>query len=81
VENLRWATLQNLDRAFRNFSTLLDERMSDTIKATHGAIQAACARRDEQSENTSAELEQLNRAAAKLEDVRQKFSMKSPVTI
>jgi len=79
VENLRWATLQNLDRAFRNFSALLDERMSNTIKATHGAIQAALTRRKEKSENISEEFEQLKHAAVKLEDIRQQFTTKPPV--
>ena len=73
VENLRWATLQNLDRAFRNFRTLLDERMSDTIMATHGAIQAACARRNEQSEAVQEELIKLTSVAARLEAILKEF--------
>jgi flagellar biosynthesis regulator FlbT len=73
VENLRWATLQNLDRAFRNFRTLLDERMSDTIMATHGAIQAACARRNEQSEAVQEELVKLTSVAARLEAILKEF--------
>jgi GTP-binding protein EngB required for normal cell division len=41
VENLRWATLQNLNDAFRRFGLTLDQRFQETIAATHGAIQAA----------------------------------------
>lgn len=77
VENLRWATLQNLDRAFRNFSTLLDERMSDTIQATHGAIQAACTKRSEQSEAVAAELARLAEAAEKIENITVEFRKRS----
>jgi len=79
VENLRWATLQNLDRAFRNFSTLLDERMSNTIQATHGAIQAACAKRSEQSDNVAGELAQLAAAADRLEGIMGEFRKKTNV--
>lgn len=77
VENLRWATLQNLDRAFRNFSSLLDKRMSDTIQATHGAIQAACTKRSEQSDAVAAELARLAEAAGKIEDLMEKFRKRS----
>jgi GTP-binding protein EngB required for normal cell division len=73
LENLRWATLQNLDRAFRNFSSLLDKRMSDTIQATHGAIQAACTKRSEQSDAVAAELARLAGAAGKIGALREKF--------
>jgi GTPase SAR1 family protein len=76
VENLRWATLQNLDRAFRNFSALLDERMSNTIKATHGAIQAACAKRREQSDAVAEELARLADAGNKLEGIIKEFQEK-----
>lgn len=69
VENLRWATLQNLNRAFRNFSTLLDERMSDTIKATHGAIQAAYTRRREQAEVVAEECVRFTTVAERLEGI------------
>jgi len=76
VENLRWATLQNLDRAFRNFRTLLDERMSDTIMATHGAIQAACAKRNEQSDASREELVKLTTVADRLEGILGEFRKK-----
>ena len=41
VENLRWATKQNLNDAFLRFASTLDQRFQETIEATHGAIRAA----------------------------------------
>ncbi|MDO8841508.1 dynamin family protein, partial [Methanocalculus sp.] len=45
LENLRWETMQNVDSAFRKFSTEFDTHLSLTIEATHGAIASACAER------------------------------------
>lgn len=79
VENMRWATLQNLDKAFRMFGADLDERLRDTTIATHGAIQAACTRRKEQSEEISEELERFKIAADRLENIMGKFLSKSSI--
>lgn len=79
VENLRWSTLQNLDKAFRMFGADLDERLQHTIIATHGAIQAACTRRKEQSEVVSEELTRFKSAADRLEDLMGKFMAKSSI--
>jgi len=69
VENLRWATLQNLNDAFRRFGLTLDQRFEETISATHGAIRAAYTKRKEHAaailedvtrfESTAAELGQI----------------------
>ena len=64
VENLRWATLQNIDAAFRVFSRELDEDLAHTIEATHGAIAAAYARRKEHADeiaDTTGRLQQVSR--------------------
>ncbi len=50
VENLRWATLQNVNDAFHRFARMIDDRFKDTISATHGAIQTAYLKRKEHSE-------------------------------
>ncbi|RPI96631.1 MAG: Dynamin family protein, partial [Spirochaetales bacterium] len=50
VENLRWATLQNLDTTFRRFAAELDSRLGDTINATRGAIVAAMERKGKEKE-------------------------------
>ncbi len=63
VENLRWATLQNLNNAFRGFALSLDQRFEETIAATHGAIQAAYLKRKEHAEAIFDEVARLESAA------------------
>jgi hypothetical protein len=66
VENLRWATLQNLNDAFRRFGLTLDQRFEETIAATHGAIQAAYVKRKEHAEAIVDEVARLESAAVAL---------------
>ncbi len=40
VENLRWPIFQSLDQTFLHFGSDLDERLKETIAATHGAMKA-----------------------------------------
>jgi GTP-binding protein EngB required for normal cell division len=80
VENLRWATLQNLDDAFRRFSGWFDDRLGETIGATRGAIEAALSKRREHADQAQEDLTRLRRAAdwiaaaqrklANLQDIR-----------
>jgi hypothetical protein len=66
VENLRWATLQNLNDAIRRFGLTLDQRFQETIAATHGAIQAAYVKRKEHAEAITEDVLKLETAAADL---------------
>ncbi len=66
VENLRWATLQNLNNAFRAFALSLDQRFQETIAATHGAIQAAYVKRKEHAEAITEDVLKLETAATDL---------------
>lgn len=66
VENLRWATLQNMNDAFRRFGLTLDQRFQETIEATHGAIQAAYVRRKEHAEAIAEDLARFEGAAGNL---------------
>jgi GTPase Era involved in 16S rRNA processing len=59
VENLRWATLQNVDAAFRAFSREIDDEIARTIDATHGAIAAAYRQRKEQAEEIAGRVQFL----------------------
>ena len=67
VENLRWVTLQNLNRAFRRFSQELADRLGDTIAATYGAIQEAVKKRTARSHTVAAELQQYETVKHNLE--------------
>ncbi len=66
VENLRWATLQNLNDAIRRFGLTLDQRFQETIAATHGAIHAAYVKRKEHAEAITEDVLKLETAAIDL---------------
>ena len=69
VENLRWATLQNIDAAFRVFSRELDEDLAHTIEATYGAIEAAYTRRKEHADEISDRTRKLQKASGDLQAI------------
>lgn len=73
VENLRWATYQSIEQTVIRFGSLLDERLADTVAATHGAIQAALARRKEHSESISGDVARLETAVRNLSEIRSKL--------
>ena len=56
VENLRWAILRGLNETFRRFGTQVDDRLSDALVVTEGAINAALQRRRGRADETAAEL-------------------------
>jgi GTP-binding protein EngB required for normal cell division len=66
VENLRWATVQNLENAFRRFSGWFDERLTEAIAATQGAIDAALTGRRSHEALAQEELSRLRQAAEQL---------------
>lgn len=74
VENLRWATLQNIDAAFRAFSRDLDEELARTIEATQGAIEAAYMRRREHANGIADRRHQLQEISRKLRELIAAFN-------
>ncbi|RME40841.1 MAG: Dynamin family protein [Caldilineae bacterium] len=70
VENLRWATRQNLDQAIRRFSSRLDERLQETGAATQNAIRAARQQRQAQAASVTATVARLEAAAGHLEQLQ-----------
>ncbi len=73
VENLRWATLQNVKDAFQRFGLALDQRFEEIIAATHGAIQAAYVKRKEHSEAIAAEVSRIETATKELARICARF--------
>jgi GTP-binding protein EngB required for normal cell division len=73
VENLRWATLQNLDAAFRRFESWFDERLGEAIEATRGAIDAALLKRREHADLARGDLVRLRQGAELLTMVREEL--------
>jgi GTPase SAR1 family protein len=74
VENIRWATLRNLDDAFRHFSSTLDERLKETAEATRGAMRAAYRRREENEATVHPEVRRLEASAAELLSIESALS-------
>jgi hypothetical protein len=66
VENLRWATLQNFENAFRRFAAWFDERLTEAIGATQGAIEAALNKRRGHEQQAETELSRLHGAADRI---------------
>ncbi len=70
VENLRWSTLQSLERVFCQFGLDLDARLKETIATTHGAMRAAQSRRKEHAHTVAAEIERLETCARELGEIQ-----------
>lgn len=73
VENLRWATLQSLQQTFRRFGLTLDERLRETIAATHGAIEQTYTHRQAHQAAVAGTVAHLEASIAALEATRLKI--------
>ncbi len=69
VENVRWPTLQNLDRNIREFGEELDRRLEEAVRATIGAIEAGRARRGVRAGLLQREAEPVERRVRLLESL------------
>ena len=69
VENLRWATRQNLEDAFRKFGAELDERLALSLSATRGAMKAALDRRVQHAQAVEAELTERRESLVKFGEI------------
>jgi GTP-binding protein EngB required for normal cell division len=67
VENLRWALLQTIEDAVRQFAAAIDDQLDDAIATTQGAIRDALTMRQQQTESVGSELHRLRRGIADLE--------------
>jgi GTP-binding protein EngB required for normal cell division len=66
VENLRWATRQNLDDTFRRFGAELDERLAMSLDATRGAMKKALEQRKDHAEQIDSEIETRHKELSRL---------------
>jgi ribosome biogenesis GTPase A len=69
VENLRWATRQNLEETFRRFGAELDERLAMSLAATRGAMQKALEQRKAHAEQIDSEIEAKQRGSSHLAEI------------
>jgi GTPase Era involved in 16S rRNA processing len=66
VENLRWATRQNVEDTFRSFGAELDERLAMSLDATRGAMRKALEQRKGHSERTDSEIQTRHKELSRL---------------
>lgn len=69
VENLRWATRQNMEDTFRRFGAELDERLAMSLDATRGAMRKALEQRKEHAEQIDSEIETKQRGLSQLAEI------------
>ena len=74
VENIRWATLRNLDDAFRRFSSNLEEQLKETADAIRDAMRTARVQREENKDAVQSELKRLEQKAAELTSLENSFT-------
>jgi len=71
VENLRWATRQNMEDTFRRFGAELDERLAMSLEATRGAMQKALERRKQHAEQVDSDVESSQGTLSRLTQIQQ----------
>ncbi len=69
VENLRWATRQNLEDTFRRFGAELDERLAMSLAATRGAMHKALEQRKQHAEQVDSDIENNERTLSRLAEI------------
>jgi GTPase Era involved in 16S rRNA processing len=74
VENIRWATLRNLEDAFCRVSSALGEQLKETAEATRLAMSAARLRHKQDEETTEPEILRLGQKITELEDLENTLS-------
>ena len=79
VENLRWATRQNLEDSFRRFGAELDERLAMSLAATRGAMQKALEQRKQHAEQIHSEIEAKQTALSRLAEIPALTGSKSSI--
>lgn len=75
VENIRWATLQNLNLSFSCFASGVKDRLAETVAAAKGAMAAANARREAHGGSVESEVDRIAREIAGLEDLKAALAM------
>jgi hypothetical protein len=75
VENIRWATIQNLNISFAAFARRARERLDETVAATQGAMAAAHERRQFHRGGIEGEVTRLKAHMADLESLKKHFTL------
>jgi hypothetical protein len=73
VENIRWSMLQNLNISFARFASRIKERLTETVTATKGAMEAARVRRSSTGGSVAAEVVSKGNLIGSLESLKSDF--------
>ncbi len=73
VENIRWSMLQNLNISFARFASRIKERLTETVAATKGAMEAAMVRRSSTGGSVEAEVASKGKLIGSLEGLKSDF--------
>ena len=73
VENIRWPLFQSLDQTFLHFGSDLDDRLGETLEATHGAMKATLNSRRAHEAEISQRLAIFQEADKKLTELKNLF--------
>lgn len=74
VENLRWATVQNLDSTFRTIMLSIDEQFERVITITRKAINIAVERKQSYSKEVADQIEHLKHLIAALSEYKKNIA-------
>ena len=74
VENLRWATRQNMEDTFRYFGAELDERLAMSVDATRGAMRKALEQRKQHAEQIDSDIETKQRGLSQLAEIAESLA-------
>jgi GTP-binding protein EngB required for normal cell division len=80
VENIRWPIFQSLDQTFLHFGSDLDDRLQSTLTATHGAMKATLACRQEHEAEIGHKLSLFRAAGKNLQEIRDRLLVLEPVS-
>jgi len=73
VENIRWSMLQNLNISFARFASRIKERLTETVTATKGAMEAARVRRSSTGGSVASEVVSKGNLIGSLESLKSDF--------
>jgi predicted GTPase len=78
VENLRWATLQNINISFARFASKIKTRLEETVTATKGAMEVAHFRKKKHGKTIAEEIKRLEQFADALTKLRGELAQAVP---
>ncbi len=74
IANIHWSILQSINDSFRSFSSILNQRLEETVEATKGAINVAIEKRKQQSSEIKEDIVNFKSILNELERIEEKLN-------